>query len=86
MKISDKNTSNPGEIKRPAKKDLSKQEIRDMVESNKKKRAKGIVKGDKMLGDSRAPHNIERLKQALSDGTINFSPQDRAILEKLINP
>ena len=84
MKIADKSTQVPP--RRPVKKNLSKQEIRDMVSANKKKKGAPKVSGEKPPREPRSPKNIDALKGALQDGTISFNPQERAILEKLLNP
>ena len=88
MKIADKSTPKLEEIKRPikrpVKKNLSKQEIRDMVSANKSGKGTPDIKGEKGPKVPRSPQNIQALKGALQDGTISFSPQERAILEKLL--
>ena len=86
MKVSDKTTPNPEIKRRPTKKKVSKQEIRDMVSANKKENGPRGVAGEKRPRDPRSPKNIEALKSALQNGTISFSPQERAILEKLLSP
>ncbi|TDJ04413.1 MAG: hypothetical protein E2O68_08295 [Deltaproteobacteria bacterium] len=86
MNITDKITLNPEIKRRPTKKNLSKQEIRDMVSANKKSNGPKGVEGEKHPRDPPSPKNIEALKGALQDGTISFSPQERAILEKLLTP
>lgn len=85
MKITDKSIPVSERPKgRPVKKNLSKQEIRDMVNANKKGKGTPKVTPDGPPRDPRSPKNIEALKGALQDGTISFSPKERAVLEKLL--
>jgi hypothetical protein len=86
MKITDKSVPVTERPKgRPVKKNLSKQDIRDMVDANKKSKGTPNVAKDSPPRDPRSPKNIEALKGALQDGTITFSPKERAVLEKLLD-
>jgi len=91
MKIVDRNAQVPQEnktspAKRPIKKNLSKQEIRDLVSANKKKMGKGETVEDNPLKDPQSDENQKRLRGALENGTVTFSPKERAVLEKLLSP
>jgi len=91
MKIIDNNGLNAGSLQntegksgRRLKKNLGPQQIRDMVTANKNKGVKGRSLEQTTLKNPRSKENQNKLRGALSDGTINFSTKERAILEKLL--
>ena len=86
MKITDKSIPVSGRPNgRPVKQNLSKQDIRDMVDANKKSKGTPKVAPDGPAREPRSPKDIDALKGALQDGTISFSPKERALLEKLLD-
>lgn len=71
-------TKNSEPKKRTPKLDLTPSEIKDMVK----------IKRLEKSGGAKPPVDIkeDKLKQALDDGTIEFSTRDRAVLDEILKP
>lgn len=86
MKVADsvEGTSNPSKTKTPepkkrtSKLDLSSSEIKDMVKIKRLEKSGGTKPSVDIKED--------KLKQALDDGTVEFSTRDRAVLDEILKP
>jgi hypothetical protein len=72
------NSKNTQPRKRPSKLDLTPSEIKDMVK----------IKRLEKSGGTKPPLEIkeEKLKQALDDGTVDFTTRDRKVLNEILKP
>ncbi len=69
---------NPPAKKRSPKLDLSSAEIKDMVKIKRMEKSGGT----KPITEIKE----EKLKQALDNGTVDFSTRDRAVLSEILKP
>ena len=72
------NNKNTQTKKRPSKLDLTPGEIKDMVK----------IKRLEKSGGTKPTLEIkeEKLKQALDDGTVDFTTRDRKVLNEILKP
>lgn len=86
MKVADsvEGASNPAKTKnsetkkRTSKLDISSSEIKDMVKIKRLEKSGGAKPSVDIKED--------KLKQALDDGTVDFSTRDRAVLDEILKP